>query len=129
MLIAIFSILMTANVFAFEVESDVCPNVITQTDDLLICSKSAYTIMDKGNKTEDVKNVSFETLDHLSFGYPDDSTNLIYSYLKEVKNKSGKLIGYLDIFAITNSEAGWRVQLKIYYNLKGKVVGGTSSDF
>lgn len=119
---------MNLSAFAF-VGQEACINPLTETDDLLICSRSAATVMAKENKTEALPSLPFPTLEHLSFGYPDDMVSVIYLYDKSVKNKSGKRIGYLEIMAIENSEAGWRTQLKVYYSLSGKVLGATAKDF
>lgn len=124
----IFSIFLS-NAYAFSGQ-DVCPDAIKETDSLLICHKEAFNLMSKENKVESLKeSLPFETIGHLSLGYPDDSTDFIYNYAKTIKNKSGKLIGYMDIFAIANSEAGWRTQFHVFYSLKGQVVAATARDF
>ncbi len=66
-----------------------------------------------------------DNLKDIVFDYrllPDDSTDLIYFYVKNLRSKSGSKIGYAVIRGIVNSEMSIKLQVFERYNLKGEVI-------
>ena len=120
-------LLMSTQAFSFWGQ-DACENPLTETDTLLVCSQAAAPVMAKGNILKPAV-IPFQTLEHFSFGYPDDMTKVIYLYDKAVYSPAQKLLGYLEIMAIANTEAQYRTELRVFYSVKGKVLGATAKDF
>ena len=129
--LAILALFISQTTFAIEVDEQIteCQKPLKNSDEELICSGQVYRLLSKSNTTKSIKSIPFGTYDHLYFGFPDDSMSRIYSYDRAILSKAdGKLMGYLNIFAIAYDETGWRTQFKAYYSKSGKLLAVFISD-
>ncbi len=119
----ILTVLIIAPIVSFGFEGqDLCDKPVAHQEHYMVCVDAGYEIMGNGTKWESVKISPFALYDHLYLGYPDDSTNTIYSYVNKI-SKNGKHIGYSDVMAIHITEGEWTEQIIIFYDMKGNVVG------
>lgn len=127
--LSIVAILFTATVSQAFQGQTVCQDPIVESDEYLVCTKQGEKFLIDTNRMHDLPKLEFPTVDHLELGFPDDSTNMIYSYYKAVYNLQGRHIGYANIFGIVNSEGGWRVKITVFYDLKENVVAAKAESF
>ncbi len=130
-ILALITVCFIQPTLAVEVDPEIaeCQDPLENTDSKIICSEAAYKLTDKDSSSRSIKNIPFNTFDHISFNYPDPDTNVVYNYDRVVVSKStGETLGYLNIFAAVNTEASFAVQFKVYYSLDGKLLAVYVSD-
>ena len=90
----------------------------------LVCNQDIYKqLRNRANKWELTGRTPFLLEEHLSFGIPDDSTDFLYGYNNKIIDAQNMLIGYSTLDVYYNSEGEWMIQLIVYYNTNGDVVG------
>ncbi len=125
--VALF-VLLNSNAYSWFENQVACTNPEYSSSSLLKCSQQYNIVNSKFNTWIDIdvlpSGLSLE-VDYLDLGIYDDSTDVVYSYLKKIMNDAGELVGYAEIYGLTNNESDQFLEIVEIYNAKGDFLGAS----
>jgi uncharacterized membrane protein len=116
----------------FEIENfdKICPDaeVYKYVQEVHCLGASSYYVVKSAKLGDEVKfprTVAQKTFGAVELGVlPDDCTDGMYLYRRELLDSYGGRVGYVEIAGYRNSEMEVKIQLTLRYNLKGDLVSG-----
>lgn len=126
--------LVTAPVFADDYYSQIseklCPGGREMRNEF-VCTKTKGAFeASRAGKGRKLNRLPIDTLDPIfDLGLmPDADTDVIYTYFNNLTNDEGRVVGYLQIIGLNNSEMEERIQANVRYTKSGKMASVTVTE-